>query len=390
MELAFAGLQQLCGPLLERLDRLPGPQRDALAAAFGLRSGDAPDRFLVGLAVLSLLSDVAEEQPLVCLVDDAQWLDQASRQTLAFVARRVLAESVALVFATRPADEDQDLGGLPELSIGNLSDADARALLADALSGPLDGAVRDAIVTETRGNPLALLELPRSLTPVELAGGFGLLDALPVGTRLEVTFRRRFEALPDETQRLMLVAAAEPTGDARLLWRAAGELGIGFDAAGPAAADGLLEVGTRATFRHPVVRSAIYRAASDEDRRSVHLALAEATDPEVDPDRRAWHRAQATRGPDAEVADELERSAAGAQARGGVAAAAAFLERAAALTLDPAPRAARLLAAAHATRHAGAPDAAAALLSAAEAGPLDELQRARVDVLRAQIAFYSG
>ena len=390
MELAFAGLQQLCGPRLERLDRLPGPQRDALATAFGLRPGDAPDRFLVGLAVLSLFSDVAEKQPLVCLVDDAQWLDQASRQALAFVARRVLAESVALVFATRPDDEELDLGGLPELSIGSLSDADARALLADALSGPLDGAVREAIVAETRGNPLALLELPRSLTPAELAGGFGLLDALSFGTRLEEMFRRRFEALPEETRRLMLVAAAEPTGDAGLLWRAARGLGIGFDAAAPAAADGLFEVGTRATFRHPVVRSAIYRAASDGDRRRVHLALAEATDPEIDPDRRAWHRAQAALGPDAQVADELERSADGAQARGGLAAAAAFLERAAALTLDPAPRAARLLAAAQAKRHAGALDAAAALLSAAEAGPLDELQRARVDVLRAQIAFNSG
>jgi DNA-binding CsgD family transcriptional regulator len=279
---------------------------------------------------------------------------------------------------------------LPELAIGSLSDADARALLAEALSGPLDGAVRDAIVAETRGNPLALLELPRSLTPAELAGGFGLIDTSPFGTRLEEMFRRRFEALPDETQRLMLVAAAEPTGDAALLWRAAGELGIGFDAADAAAADGLFEVGTRARFRHPVVRSAVYRAASEKDRRRVHLALAEATDAEIDPDRRAWHRAQATPGPDAEVADELERSADGAQARGGVAAAAAFLERAAALTLDPATRARRFLAAAQAKRHAGAPDAAAALLSAAEAGPLDELQRARGDVQRAQIAFNSG
>jgi DNA-binding CsgD family transcriptional regulator len=390
MELAFAGLQQLCAPMLERLDRLPGPQRDALATAFGLRPGSTPDRFLVGLAVLSLLSDVAEEQPLVCLVDDAQWLDQASRQALAFVARRVLAESVALVFAARPADGERDLGGLPELWIGGLSDADARTLLAEALSGPLDGAVREAIVAETRGNPLAVLELPRTLTPAELAGGFGLLDALPFGTRLEEMFRRRFEALPEEAQRLMLVAAAEPTGDAGLLWRAAGKLGIGFDAAGATAADGLFDVGTRATFRHPVVRSAVYRAAADEDRRRVHLALAEATDPEIDPDRRAWHRAQATIGPDAEVADELERSADRAQARGGVAAAAAFLERAAALTLDPATRATRLLTAAQAKRHAGAPDAAAALLTAAEAGPLDELQRARGDVLRAQIAANSG
>jgi DNA-binding CsgD family transcriptional regulator len=387
-ELAFAGLHQLCSPMLGRLDRLPGPQRDALATAFALSAGDTPDRFLVGLAVLMLLADAAEEQPLVCLVDDAQWLDQASRQTLAFVARRLLAESVALVFATRA--NAGELGGLPELWIHGLGDADARALLQAALSAPLDVAVRDAIVAETRGNPLALLELPRGLAPDELAGGFRLLDALPFGTRLEEMFRGRLEALPDETQRLLLIAAAEPSGDPTLLWRVARELDIGYDAAGPAAAAGLFEVGTRATFPHPVVRSAIYRAASAGNRRSTHLALARATDPAIDPDRRAWHRAQAATGPDAQVAAELERSADRAQARGGLAAAAAFLERAAALTLDPAPRAARLLAAAEAKHQAGAPGAALALVNAVEAAPLDELQRARTDLLRAQIAFVSS
>ena len=330
MELAFAGLHQLCAPMLGRLDRLPAPQRDALGTAFGLRAGDAPDRFLVGLGALTLLSDAAETQPVVCLVDDAQWLDQASRQALAFVARRLLAESIALVFATRSVIDD--LRRLPELWIERLSDPDARALLGEALSTPLDAAVREAIVAETRGNPLALLELPRGLAPDELAGGFRFLDALPYGTRLEGIFRRRLEALPGETQRLLLVAAAEPTGDPTLLWRAAEELGVGFDAAGPAAADGLFEIRTRATFRHPVVRSAIYRAASASDRMSAHVALAEATDPEIDPDRRAWHRAQATPGPDAQVAAELERSADRARRRGGVAAAAAFLERAAELT----------------------------------------------------------
>jgi DNA-binding CsgD family transcriptional regulator len=388
MELAFAGLQQLCAPMLDRLDRLPGPQRDALATAFGLKAGDTPDRFLVGLAVLMLLSEVAEEQPLICLVDDAQWLDEASRQTLAFVARRLLAEGVALVFATRSAVAE--LRGLPALCVEGLSDADAHALLQAALSAPLDAAVRDAIVAETRGNPLALLELPRGFAPDELAGGFRLLHTLPSGTRLEELFRGRLEALPEQTRRLLLIAAAEPSGDPALLWRAARELDIGFDAAAPAAAAGLFQIGKLATFRHPVVRSATYRAAPPADRMRVHLALAEATDPEIDPDRRAWHRAQATAGPDAEVAAELERSAGRAQARGGLAAAAAFLERAAALTLDPAPRAARLLAAAEAKHQAGAPDAALALVNAVEAGPLDELQRARSDLVRAQVAFVSS
>src|SRR3954452_23995783 len=384
MELAFAGLHQLCAPMLGRLDRLPPPQRDALATAFGLRVGDAPDRFLVGLGGLTLLSDAAEEQPVVCLVDDAHWLDQASRQALAFIARRLLAESVALVFVTRSPNDD--LRRLPVLRIERLSDADARALLGEALSTPLDAAVSEAIVAETRGNPLAVLELPRGMAPDELAGGFRFLDAMPFGTRLEEMFRRRVEALPDETQRLLLVAAAEPTGDPTLLWRAAGDLGIGFDAAGPAAADGLFEVGTRATFRHPVVRSAIYRAASPSDRMSAHLALAEATDPEIDPDRRAWHRAQATPGPDAQVAAELERSADRARGRGGAAAAAAFLERAAELTPEPHRRGARALAAAEAKFDAGAPDSADQLLAAAAGTPLDDLERARLERLRGRLA----
>src|SRR3954469_7891415 len=383
MELAFAGLHQLCAPMLGRLDRLPAPQRDALGTAFGLRAGNAPDRFLVGLGALTLLSDAAEERPVVCLVDDAHWLDQASRQALAFVARRLLAESVALVFVTRSAIDD--LRRLPELSIDRLSDADARALLGDALSTPLDAAVRDAIVAETRGNPLAVLELPRGLAPDELAGGFRFLDALPLGTRLEEMFRRRVGALPDDTQRLLLVAAAEPRADPTLLWRAAGELGIGFDVAGPAAAAGLFEIGTRATFRHPVVRSAIYRAAAPNDRMSAHLALAEATDPDIDPDRRAWHRAQGTPAPDAEVAAELERSADRARLRGGAAAAAAFLERAAELTPDVQRRGARALAAAEAKFDAGAPDSADQLLAAADGSPLDDLERARLERLRAQL-----
>jgi DNA-binding CsgD family transcriptional regulator len=389
MELAFAGLHQLCVPFLDRLDRLPGPQRDALGTAFGLQGGDAPDRFLVGLALLSLLSDVAEEQPLVCAVDDAQWLDHASTQALAFVARRLAAESVALVFAVREPAAERYLTGLTELVVPGLVDGEARALLLSAVTGPMDERVRDRIVAETHGNPLALLELPRGLTPQELAGGFGLPDAPALAGRIEDSFQRRLEPLPPATRLLLVVAAAEPVGDPVLVWRAADQLGVDAAAARPAVAAGLVEFARQVRFRHPLVRSAVYRAASADERRNVHRALAEATDPDVDPDRRAWHRAHATSGPDEEVADELERSAARAQTRGGLAAAAAFLEEAARLTPDPARRAQRALAAARAKHQAGAPDAALALLAMAEARPLNELERAQVDLLRAEIAFAS-
>ena len=385
MELAFAALQQLCAPMLDKLEGLPDPQRDALGVAFGLVRGTAPDRFLVGLAALSVVSEMAEQQPLLCVIDDAQWLDRASAQALAFVARRLLAEPVALVFATREPGEE--FRGLPELLVGGLRDGDARELLGSVVGGPLDERVRDRIVAETRGNPLALLELPRGVTPAQLTGGFGMPGA---PGRIEDNFRRRLELLPAATQRLMMVAAAEPTGEPALMWRAAELLGIGAEAVAPAADAGLLAIGERVTFRHPLVRSAVYRAASPPERRAAHRALADATDPEADPDRRAWHRAQATPGPDEEVASELEHSASRAQARGGLAAAAAFLERAAALTLDPARQAERALAAAQARYQAGAFGKALELLAAAEAGPLDKFASARADLLRGQIAFSSG
>jgi hypothetical protein len=387
MELPFAGLHQLCGRMLDRLDRLPAPQRDALATAFGLSAGDPPDRFLVGLAVLSLLAEVAEDRPLVCAVDEAQWQDRASAQTLAFVARRLLAEAVGLVFAVREPSPTQDLAGLPELVVGGLDERDASALLRSAVPGRLDDRVSDRIVAEARGNPLALLELPRGLASAELAGGFGFPEVMPVANRIEQSFLRQLESLPAETRRLLLTAAAEPVGDVTLLWRAAGRLGLGIDAAASAQAAGLIELGARVRFRHPLLRSAAYRAATMSDRQEIHRALAEATDPDTDPDRRAWHRAQAAPRPDEAVADELERSADRARARGGAAAAAAFLARAAELTPDPAERGRRAVAAAQAKFDAAASDAALELLATAELAPLDELQRVRLERLRAEIVF---
>jgi DNA-binding CsgD family transcriptional regulator len=388
MELPFAGVHQLCAPMTPWLTALPGPQRRALNIALGSSPGDPPDRFLVALAVLHLISAVAEERPLLCLVDDAQWLDAASEQILGFVARRLLAEPVGMVFALREASTRRELDGLPEVVLGGLPDGDARALLARVIPGRLDRQVSDRIVAETRGNPLALLELPRGMTSAELAGGFELpADDLP--GRIEQHYLRRAGELPEETQRLMLLAAADPVGDATLVWRAAELLAIGTAAVVPAEDAELLEIGAQVRFPHPLVRSAVYRAAQPGERRSVHAALAEAGDPDLDPDRRAWHRALAAEGPDDDVARALEQSAARAQTRGGVAAAAAFLERAATLTVDPAERARRAMTAARAKHQAGAPDAALALLASAETGPLDPLQRAQADLLRAQITFTS-
>jgi DNA-binding CsgD family transcriptional regulator len=388
MELAFAGLHQLCAPMLDHAGSLPDPQREALRTAFGLSAGPAPDRFLVGLAVIGLLSETARERPLVCVVDDQQWLDRASAQALGFAARRLAADPVGLAFAARVPG--QDVAGLPELVVEGLAEDGARELLASVLTGPLDARVRDRIIAETRGNPLALLELPRGLTPAQLTGGFGVSRAIPLDGQIEESFGRQLEALPAQTRRLLQLVAADPSGDPVLVWRAAGRLAIGAGAAGPAVDAGLAEFGARVRFRHPLVRSAAYRSASLQTRQELHGALAEATDPAADPDRRAWHRAQAAPGPDEDVAAELEQSAGRAQRRGGLAAAAAFLERSAGLTLDPARRAQRALAAAQAKHRAGAPDAALGLLAVARAGPLDELQRARGDLLRAQIAFASS
>ncbi|HEY3651266.1 MAG TPA: AAA family ATPase [Streptosporangiaceae bacterium] len=388
VELAFAGLHLLCGPMLDRLESLPGPQRDALGVAFGLREGAAPDRFLVGLAVLNLLAEVAGDRPLLCVVDDAQWLDTTSAQVLAFAARRLLAEPVGLIFAAREPGEQ--LRGLADLEVRGLAGQDARMLLQSVVPFRLDERVRDRILAETHGNPLALLELPRGLSLAQLAGGFGLTGAQAVPGRIEESYRRRLGALPADTRLLLLVAAAEPIGDAVLVRAAAERLGIAASAAAAAEADRLVEIRQRVRFRHPLVRSAVYRSATLPDRRAAHLALAEETDRELDPDRRAWHLAAAAAGPDEQVAAELERSAGRAQARGGVAAAAAFLQRTVALTLEPGPRAGRALAAAYASLQAGAFDAALEMAAIAEAGPLDDLQRARVGLLRGQVSLFAS
>jgi DNA-binding CsgD family transcriptional regulator len=393
MELPLAALHQLCAPMLSCLAALPKPQQRALRVAFGLAPGTAPDRFILGLAVLSLLAENAAARPLVCLVDDAQWLDEASSQVLGFVGRRLLAEPVGLLFAGREAAGEQMFPGLPALTVAGLTDKDARALLTAAVPGQLDKRVRDRIVAETRGNPLGLLELARGMSEAELAGGFaGPPKASPPGHLqglLQDHYLRRVRALPEPTQQLMLLAAADPTGDATLLWRAAQTVGLGRDAAAAADAEQLLNIGSQVRFRHPLVRSAAYVAGSPADRRAAHLTLAAATDVQADPERRVWHLAAAATGPDEDVATALEQAAAQIQARAGLAAAAAFLQRSVTLTAEPGRRADRALAAALANLHAGAFDTALGLLVQAEADSVDDLQRARVEQLRGQIEWAS-
>ena len=391
MELPFAGLHGLCAPMLDRLRRLPGPQRDALSTAFGLDAGPPPDRFMVGLAVLSLLADVAEEEPLLCIVDDAQWLDRVSAQTLAFVGRRLLAERVGLVFAVREDGEDHDLGRLPELAV-----AGHRRARRPGAAGHHDSRAARRAASVTGSSPRRRATRSRCWSfragsrPRRWPAASGCRGSMPLISRIEQGFVRQLEPLPGETRQLLLLAAAEPVGDVTLLRRAAALLGIGPDEAAPAEAAGLIDIGAQVRFRHPLVRSAAYRAASVPDRRDVHRVLAEVTDPQLDPDRRAWHRAHAATRLDETVADELERSAGRAQNRGGIAAAAAFLERAAELTPEPARRGARALAAAQAMFESAAPDAALELLAVAEFVPAGRASArparppARRDRVRAQ------
>ncbi|MET9272154.1 AAA family ATPase [Kribbella sp. NPDC003557] len=386
-ELAFAGLHQICRPLLERFDVLPEPQRNALSIAFGLRSGPAPDPFLIGLGTLSLLAEAATKQPLVCIVDDAQWFDTASLRALTFAARRMVAERIAMVFAARDCAGARDFDGIPELALDGLGGDDARELLRSVLPGPVDRQVLDQIVAESRGIPLALIEAPRTLGLAQLAGGFGAPGSQLVPRSVEETYVRALGELPADSRRLLVIAAAEPLGDPLLTWRAAETLGIGLSAAEPAEASGLVRLGTRFRFRHSLVRSAVYRSAAPDELRQAHAALASVTDPNIDPDRRAWHRAQSVNGSDEDIATELEESAARAQSRGGLIAAAAFLSRAAELSGGASRRTRRAIAAARAYHQAGHAEDALRLLPVAEAGRPDERTRAEVDLLRAQIAF---
>jgi len=391
MGMGFAGLHQLLVPFLDGLDELPGPQRQALGSAFGLVAGPPPDRFLVGLATLTLLTDAAAAQPVLCLVDDAQWLDQVSVEVLGFIARRLYADRVAVLFTVREGEgEAAALDGLPELMLGGLPGEVAGELLAVMAAAPVDGRVSTQIVSGVAGNPLALVELATELTPRELSGAVPLSWPLRFGGRLEELYLARVRALPGDTRMLLLVAAADPSGDPVLVAGAAGQLGIDAEAGEAAGTGRLVSWQPRVRFRHPLIRSAAYYAAPAGTRRRAHAALAAVTDPGADPDRRAWHLAQAAAGPDEQVAAELERSAGRAQARGGLAAAAMSLERAAALTPDPTRRAARALGAAQANVRAGEFAKARDLLGAAEAGPLDDFQRALADLVRAQLAYVTS
>jgi DNA-binding CsgD family transcriptional regulator len=386
MELAFAGLQQLCGPVIDRLADLPTRHRDALEKVFGLSTGSPPDRFLVGMAVLDLVATVAQGQPLMWLVDDAQWLDRSSIETLGFAGRRLPGERIVIVIAARDNSEHADLAELPQIRLEGLSTDDAGKLLDSVVTGPTDPPVRERIIAETRGNPLALLELPRAWTTAEVVEGLSVSARVPLTGHLERAFAKRLGELPPDTQTLLALAAAEPKGDLALLWAAAQQLGLDWSAAAPAEAAGLIEFGRRVYFRHPLVRSAAYRAAPVHKRLEVHRALAEVTDPIRDADRRAWHRASSTVAHDEGIAAELEQSAGRAKARGGLLAAAALLERAAALTPEGARRDNRTLAAANAKRDAGALEAALRLLSALESDPPSELLSALAEQLRGKIA----
>lgn len=388
MELPFAALHQLCSGMLGRLEALPEPQRVAASTAFGLATGESPDRLLTGLAVLNVLSAVSEEAPLLCVVDDAQWLDRESAQVLAFVARRLLADRIGLVFASR--DPEADFSGFPEMTVRRLHERDARSLLGAVLRVPLDDRVRDRVVAETHGNPLALVEWPRGLTLSELAGGFAMPTLMPFPSQLEEGFRRRLAELPALAQRFLTVASAEPTGDSVIVWRAASALGISPQDVAPAIDAGLAEIGVRIWFRHPMVRSAVYGAASQADRQAAHQRLADATDPDTDPDRRAWHQALGSPGPDEDIAEALERSADRAKARGGFAAAGALLERSVALSIDPSGRTQRILSASEAHLEAGSYDIAAGLLASAEAAVLDDAGRIRLELLKAAHSVSGG
>jgi DNA-binding CsgD family transcriptional regulator len=384
-------LQDFDRSIADRLEHVPCPQREALETAFGLSTTPAPDRFLLGLAVRSLLADVAKGRRLLCIIDDAQWLDAASMQALAFAARRLSWESMAIVFAIREPSDNPDLIGLAQLPVTGLPQKHARTLLATVIPGRLGGRVRDRILAETHHNPLALLEAARSLTASELAEGFALPDigSLPVGIE-EEQYLQRIGELPNGIGQLMVLAAADPTGDAALILRAAQTLKIRPEIVAQAEDEQLLEIGVYIRFPSPRLRTAVYRMATTAERRAAHAALSMASDPESEPDRRAWHRAQAAAGPNEGIAKDLVRCANRAHRHGDVASEATFLEQAAALTPDPSRRASRALSASEAKFEAGDLQAAEVLLAIADVGPLSQREQAQAQRVQAQMAFESG
>ncbi|MET9437227.1 AAA family ATPase [Streptomyces sp. NPDC006551] len=383
----YAALHTLCAPLMPGLERLPEPQREALRVVFGLAEGEAPSRFLVGLAVMGLLSDAAAKQPVLCVIDDAQWLDRASARTLGFVAHRLDSERITMMFALREPDSAPELVDLPRMSLAGLPPEAARSLLTSEFRAPLDKRVRERILAEAQGNPLALLELPRTISPGRAAGGFGLPQAVPLSRRIEKSFEQRLLPLPQATRTLLLIIAVEATGDATLVWAAADRMGVSVDALTAAEEAGLTAMDGTVRFHHPLVGSVVHHTASPAERRRVHEVLSQSMQEQVNEDRRAWHRAQAVLRPDEDVAADLERLASRAGARGGAAAAAAFLERSATLTPDAGKRAWRALSAARAANGAGDYVTAERLAVEGQTGPPDESRDAQADLIRAQVAF---
>jgi DNA-binding NarL/FixJ family response regulator len=388
-EFPFAVVHQLLAPVADHIDAIPPRQRAALRGAFGLGPAVDEDRFLISLAVLNVLAETAASGPLLCLVDDAQWLDGASADTLTFAARRVEAEGIVLLFAAR--DSGFAAPGLPELPLAGLAAGEADSLLTERAAVPLAAEVRDRLVADTLGNPLALAELATSLPADQLAGRVPLPDRLPVGTDIGQLFGDRVRRLPADASTMLLVAAADDTGELRVILRAAAALGVEAGALDVAETAGLVSIDAPIlAFRHPLVRSVVYQDATFQQRQAVQRALADVLDTDEDADRRAWHLANAAIGPDETAADALHRSAEHARRRGGHAAAATAYERAAALTAATESRAERLADAAEAAWLAGQPDRARKAIDATVPLAVAPVLRARVEHLRGSLEAACG